>query len=349
MTPSSPDGQAARGSGLWRWVRAQAPYRYWRVAGGGIVLLYLWWNLIVHVESSALVDLYVLAFVALPLMTLAIYWREQLAARIRLPERELLRALGAGAVAGLIAALLLDSGLGAAGGTFGGAVLTALIDVLFNGAALVLVLRMAPARRELDGLLLGLATALGFLALRTVVAAWDVYSATASLGGLGTLFEGAMRRVAIANMDATLGVAFWLALAGQTVWMAALGAALCREPGAERPHQTQLQQPSRDVWLTAAGVFVLHFLFTLSYGGDWLALYVALVVVPGFALRLFALLVLAAGIILASFFLDEALRSERTADQTPSVPLEQAMPAYLRDLWARLRQLAGSTRTTPAG
>lgn len=305
---------------LSRWLSAQQPRLYWRVLAGGVVGLFvIWYLLLDKLQFSLLVPFYDLAFALLVPATVALYWWEQGAPDLA-PRDALRIALAGGALAGLLATLVLYDLLNLGGGSLLDSIVVAVVEEVLKVAAVAYLLLDGRLRREMDGLILGFVAMLGFSTLQT--ASYGLVTFLQSNTGGSVFF-----RPALANMDSVLAGQLLLQLFGDWVWTAILCAAIWRERG------TATFAFTRGVGIAFGIVVVLHALWSYSLNNNWLRLYLPL---HGY-LPIFALLVAVVGLLVLSFFVWESLqRAALGPDAPPPPPLEQALPAHLADLPGRL-------------
>ncbi len=302
------------------WLQAQRPRLYWRVLAGGVVALFLVWYLFLDtLQWGFLTPIYDLAFGLLVPATVALYWWERGAPEIA-PLPVLRIALACGAVLGLIDGLVLSNMNPT---TIGGSLAAALVEEVLKLAAVAYLLLDTGLRREWDGLIVGVVAALAFSALETAAYGFITFQQTL---GAYSVPGFSMFRPALANMDSALAYQLLLQLFASWVWTGILCAAIWRDRG------PATFAPTRGVGIAAGIVLVLHMLWNYSFFHNWLKIYLPL---RGY-LPIATLLVGAASLVVFWFFLDEARQSAPLGPDAAPAPLEQALPAYGRELWRRL-------------
>ncbi|MFI5272434.1 MAG: hypothetical protein ACHQ4H_05290 [Ktedonobacterales bacterium] len=328
MSPQSPVAHASTRPAFRRWLKAQIPLLYWRVLVGGAIILYALWEILINADSSFLLGLYLLLLGSLFPTVFAIYWRERYGGW-PLARESLLVAASLGVVAGLIVGFVVYGWWNVGQDSLFGALLVVVLEEVGKLAPLAYFLRHPRFASERDGLVLGVAAALGFSAAETFAAGLAAFHLIVSdFGGFMSPFA-----FVAGAADAThIGFILVQTQVFATVaWTAILAAVLWRERGA----QGQVVV-NRNVVLAAGGVVVVHTLWVLGFAHAWLVAYLELPLWPyPIYFALFHLLLLAPLSYLAlSFFVREAReRANAPAGTTP--PLDQALPAYAREVWAR--------------
>lgn len=307
--------QQAQVSGFQRWRARQRPKLWWRIFLAGLAIYIVTWLLLLLDGNLHAVPLVALSASAVVPVTFVTYCWEQ-GAFADMPPTIVGLAFVSGATLGLIAAGTLED-IFVGGSSVLTWFLVGLIEETAKALAVIWFLRNRRLGSELDGLVLGAATGMGFAALETAGYGFVAFFRGflgASAAGFG---KDAAVRLATVTMGIQLDLRMVLAVFGHGIWTAIICAAFWRE------RQGQTLRLTGGVALAFAISVLLHTIWDASASGNPLA-------------ALFGLIFVAVvGVLLFRFFLRESVARAKLAPGTPAPPLGPALAGYFGDLFAR--------------
>ena len=304
-----------------RRLRAFLRKRWWRVLLIGLLAYIIAFQLLVHTGILNLTPMTLLLASAIVPVTFVVYCWEQ-NAFADMPASVVGLTFFSGAVlgltlAGILEPLLLPHSAGSGGLSLADAFIVGFCEETAKVIAVLWFLRDRRLRSELDGLILGAASGMGFATFETAGYGFQSFLLSYSQALLlsHNLFQSVS--IGLASMNATLLLRMALAVFGHGVWTAILCAAIWRDRGAKT---FRLTGGVVLAYLLAIG---LHMLWDLT-PSQALTQLLGLV---GLILTLFWYLAVGlTGILILRFFIWESLeRAKLGRMAAPLKPLPVAM------------------------